>query len=203
VLKLNLLAVPALLMLGLLGPAAHAASLNVVDGNLLGASGVMLGDSLYDVNFVGGTCKIAFNGCDFGFSFLFKNFNDAFDASRALLSQVLIDGPMGSFGSEPSRTNGISLSYGFIYTPVRNVSGFVESAVIRNQILSSSDQVFRGDFRSIKDFSNDQGATLAVWSYAAPPSQVPLPPAYLLLLGGMVSLATCGCRSLRAQPEKS
>jgi hypothetical protein len=37
---------------------AHAATLNVVDGQLMGAFGVDVGGSLYDVEFLDGTVKL-------------------------------------------------------------------------------------------------------------------------------------------------
>ena len=43
---------------------AYAATLNVVDGQLMGASNVSVDGSLYDVQFLDGSCIDLYNGCD-------------------------------------------------------------------------------------------------------------------------------------------
>ncbi len=56
-------------------------------GKLTGATGVNINGTLYDVNFVDGTCSNIFNGCDSNSDF---DFTDAtvLAAGQALLSQV-------------------------------------------------------------------------------------------------------------------
>ena len=56
------LAVLATLCFG--SATASAATLNVVGGQLMGASGVDVGGILYDVEFLDGTCIDLFSGCD-------------------------------------------------------------------------------------------------------------------------------------------
>ena len=86
-------------------------------GHLFGASGVDVGGSFYDVEFVDGSCIDLFDGCDSRWSygpdgwfikdsdFTFNNTADALLASEALLSRVFIDSGGVLFDSIPSATN--------------------------------------------------------------------------------------------------
>jgi hypothetical protein len=87
---------------------ASAASSNVVGGQLMGATGVDVGGTLYDVAFLDGSCIGLFAGCDETSDFVFNSQADAYSASTALLEQVLLDGPYGDFDSEYGLVNGIS-----------------------------------------------------------------------------------------------
>jgi hypothetical protein len=80
--------------------------LNVVGGQLVGASDVNVGGGLYDVEFVDGKCLDLFNGCDSAADFTFNNGTDALLASQALLNEVLLDGSSGLFDAIPSLTMG-------------------------------------------------------------------------------------------------
>ena len=77
--------------LTLMSAGAGAATLNVVGGQLVGASGVDVDGTLYDVEFVDGTCVDLFNGCDESSDFMFTTEAAALMASQALLDQVLIN----------------------------------------------------------------------------------------------------------------
>jgi hypothetical protein len=83
-----------------------AATLNVVGGQLLGASGVIVDGSSYNVGFLDGTCIALYGGCDEVSDFTFQSSSAAELASLALLDQVFIDGSAGSFDSDPEFTNG-------------------------------------------------------------------------------------------------
>src|SRR5262249_27016235 len=89
-------------------PASHAASLIVVDGILYGATDVQVGSKFYNVLFKSDSCRNLFQGCDSQLDFQFggQPVNAAM-AAQALLDQVLIDGPLGAFDSDPTKTNGI------------------------------------------------------------------------------------------------
>ena len=86
--------------------SAFAATLDVVDGQLMGASNVLVDGNLYDVQFLGGTCIALYNGCDAVSDFTFQTSAAAGLASQALLDQVFIDGGGGSFDTDPALTNG-------------------------------------------------------------------------------------------------
>ena len=56
----------------LMASGAQAATLNVLGGQLMGASGVDVGGSLYDVQFLDGTCIDLYSGCDDVSDFTFQ-----------------------------------------------------------------------------------------------------------------------------------
>ena len=93
-------------VLVLVAGGAQAATLNVIDGQLHGASGVLVDGSLYDVQFLDGTCIDLYNGCTDVSDFTFPTSASAILASQALLDQVFLDGVDGQFDSAPSLTNG-------------------------------------------------------------------------------------------------
>jgi len=93
-------------VLVLMASGAQAATLNVVGGQLMGASGVLVDGSLYDVQFLDGTCIDLYNGCDDVSDFTFQTSASAVLASQALLDQVFLDGVYGQFDSSPPLTNG-------------------------------------------------------------------------------------------------
>jgi hypothetical protein len=82
----------------------------VVDAGILtGARNVVVNGTLYDVDFVDGTCVELFSGCDAASDFPFRVSGLAVAASQALLDFVFIDGPAGSFDSDTRITRGCSL----------------------------------------------------------------------------------------------
>lgn len=89
-------------------PAQAAVVLRVSQGNLLGASGVLIGGKTYDVTFSVASCVDLFMGCDEPTEdFAFLNITDGATASQALLDQVLVDGaPEGDFNSMLDRVPG-------------------------------------------------------------------------------------------------
>jgi hypothetical protein len=99
---------------------AQAAVLQVDGGGALrGATGVLVGTKLYDVEFVGGTCQEAFSPCNLGMAFTFDTAGAAL-ASQSLLDQVFVDGPDGSFDSDQHLTFGCvgGSTECVIFTPV-------------------------------------------------------------------------------------
>ena len=96
-------------VLALIASGAQAATLNVVNGQLMGASDVLVDGSLYDVQFLDGTCIDLYNGCDELSDFTFQSQALAELAAQALLDQVFLDGPSGAFDSDPSLTNGCEI----------------------------------------------------------------------------------------------
>lgn len=97
------LLVSATLLLGSNGgDTARAATPEIVDGELAGASGVLVDGTLYDVTFRDGTCAELFDGCDDVSDFPFTTAGAASKASQALLEQVLL----GSYDDEPDLTRG-------------------------------------------------------------------------------------------------
>jgi hypothetical protein len=95
----------------LMASGAQAVTLNVIGGQLHGASNVLVGGSLYDVQFLDGTCIGLYSGCDDVSDFTFQTEASAVLASQALLDQVFP-------GLYPDETYGIGpVDYGIALTP--------------------------------------------------------------------------------------
>jgi len=162
---------------------AHAATLNVVGGQLLGASGVDVGGTLYDVEFLDGTCIALFGGCDELSDFSFTSMAAATQASQALLDQVFIDGTGGNFDTQPSLTNGCAnpsscyaiTPYGLI--PVSHAA--IGTALNLVGVDSASNDVYPIPV----DTTSDPGVVYASWSV------VPEPGTGILLALGLFGLA--------------
>jgi hypothetical protein len=73
----------------LMAGGVQAVTLDVVGAQLMGASNVLVDGSLYDVQFVDGSCIDVFNGCDDVSDFTFQSQAVASLASQALVDQVL------------------------------------------------------------------------------------------------------------------
>lgn len=100
------LAAAALSLAGLAAPALSASLIVDENGDLVGASGVILEEATYEVSFVSGTCAEAFSYCNEPDDFMFDTASKAQAASGALISQVFLDGPLGMFDSDPELTSG-------------------------------------------------------------------------------------------------
>jgi PEP-CTERM motif len=85
---------------------AHASVVLTVSGGLLtGAKGVDVAGTLYDVQFLDGTCDSLFSGCS-GSIFGFSSYFAALAATKALETQVLLDVDAGQFDSDITLTRG-------------------------------------------------------------------------------------------------
>src|SRR3954465_15827217 len=85
--------------------SGHAVELQISGGELTGASEVNVGGTLYNVEFVDGSCNSLFSGC-IDASFTFHTASTAAAAAQALIDQVFTDGPQGNFDSRPELTVG-------------------------------------------------------------------------------------------------
>ncbi len=138
----SLLSVAVLFILA--ASSASAATLNVVGGELLGASGVIVDGSSFNVEFLDGTCIDIYNGCDDVSDFTFQTAAAALLASQALLDLVFLDGA-DLFDSAPELTNGCTnafvcsarTGYGF-------VGGDVSTAQARNEAVQANDMAHFG-----------------------------------------------------------
>jgi hypothetical protein len=96
---------------------ARVATLNIIGGQLMRASGVIAAGSSYDVAFLDGTYIALHSGCDESSDFTFQTAARAALASQALLDQVFLD-DIDVFGFFPDLTNGTSdPERGFVGTP--------------------------------------------------------------------------------------
>ena len=167
------------------------------NGILTGAKGVDVGGRLLDVEFVDGTCQSVFSGCNQVSDFPPFFIDDAFNASRALLDQVLLNGPAGNFDSVVGLTRGCE---GFallceIWTPFLQFS----TPEFYGAINGDDSPGFFDDVDAL-DFVNSTldtsliPAVWAVWSESTSEPGVPGVPEpgtlALLALGGLVLVLT-------------
>jgi hypothetical protein len=171
--------------------SASAATLNVSDGQLMGASGVDVNGALYDVEFIEGTCIALYSGCDEVSDFPFQTEDDARDAAQALLDQVFIDGVYGQFDTIPTLTYGCSyLTNCYAIYPVALHSDDRLFKYMRagNWDAPDFDNVGVGNRYRIKNSSADAPIVYAVWSV------IPEPGTGLLVGLGLVALCARGRR---------
>lgn len=173
---------------------ANAATLNVVGGQLLGATGVIVDGNSYDVAFLDGTCIALYSGCDAVSDFTFQSETEAVLASQALLDQVFLDGAE-LFDSDPTLTAGCTsaqrcmsfVPFGLSGALVRvtfalnNAPPFMDSEVIVATIDPSS------------DLSETGNANYAVWH----PVPVPEPGTAVLMGLGLLAMSVRSPRASR------
>ncbi len=186
----------AVVAVGLSSAPSFAATLNVDgSGQLLGASGVNVGGTLYDVLFKDGTCIAVFDGCDEVSDFAFTTSSAAYAASQALLDQVFVDVSAGSFDSAPALTIGIDdPRVGFAFTPYDyspdfsgNPKAYGSCAINQDSSRADSPSEFCFSVTSPYSTSDQSAYVWAEWTLTA----VPLPAGGMLLLtalGGIAAL---------------
>ena len=181
---------------------AHAATLDIRNGQLFGAVEVDVDGVLYDVAFRDGTCIEFYDGADENTDFPFTNLSNLNDnslvviANQALLDQVFIDSPLGAFDSTPNLTNGcLSPRACDVSTPVLvNANGALGCVGVHNSALGyGRDFIFAGgsvshrafDTRPQEPAPEKDHLVLAVWSET---TSVPIPGAVWLFGSGLAGL---------------
>ena len=169
------------------------AVLNIENGALLGAEGVNINGTMYNVTFQGAPCTLLFNGCNDTSDFFFTDVDSGQAANLALLNQVFKDTLFGLFDSNPNLTNGCtaSTSYCSVITPISpSATGFAIGTFLNNSTLESGDY-YTGIWSNIgieADFGSTRyypSLTYAVWSG---PSPVPVPASVWLFCSGLIAL---------------
>jgi hypothetical protein len=187
--------------LALVGGGAEATTLDVVGGQLMGASGVDIGGTLYNVEFVDGSCVDLFGGCDDLTDFAFSNLPSAALAAQALVSEVFVDGASGAFASDPSLTNGCFSSSVICVALTPWDLDFTTSEVVTrdasNYAASTGISGSSGGGRTWsinQDSGTNTGAFYGALVYARW-TQVPEPSSALLLCFGLLGVAGLKSRS--------
>lgn len=180
---------------------AATVQLNVVGGQLLGASNVEVNGTLYDVEFVDGSCVALFSGCDDVSDFAFSTFQQARAAAQSLGESVFLDGPLGDFDSDPGLTAGIEKSRfgnsGDFFIPYSIDPA--QTAAFRSAFFSNRSTTNDGVGARVAgglrlfDFSNINASAFARFT-PADIAVVPLPAAGGLLLAGLAGLGALRAR---------
>ena len=193
--------------------AQAAVTLDIVGGQLMGASNVVIDGALYDVQFLEGTCIELYNGCDDNSDFApMQTFAFVEQALAALGAQVFVDtGVAGQeFSTNSNLTNGCNdpIQGCWVRTPYSlfphsDPVGFINLGLGRNysnpvySVDSGPSQAFRND-----DTSDSAIYVYAVWTAVAEPEPVPaLPLPGIALL--VASLLGVGAGSLRRSRRAS
>lgn len=168
--------------------SAAAATLVVNgSGQLTGARGIDVGGSLYDVNFLDGSCYGLFDGCDEATDFAFRDDGAKANlAAQALMDQVFVDGAAGLFDSNPNLTLGCSNidNRCTVYTVWKDAT--VNVSDVYNFPGATPD--FRSTGFGLSPFFNTSTTgygVFAKWNVAT----VPVPASLSLLLAGLGGLA--------------
>ncbi len=176
---------------------AGAVTLLIEDGELIGAEGVMVGEEIYDVQFLDGSCVSLFDTCGGGIVGPFGPNPIALVAAQALLDQVLLDVALGDFDSAPALVRGCSdpnLCQIILPTDLpggSNVNGL--------RIVNNSDEMLDAVLNVtaiglLTDTAISSVFTYAVFTLSTAAttgddiSEVPLPGAFAFLLSGLFGL---------------
>lgn len=195
--RMRILAMVAGAVVALAAMSAQAVTLDVRQGRLFGASGVVVGGVTFDVAFVDGSCIALFDGCDGAEDFDFISDAAADVALQALADQVFVDGPAGQFDSDFALTNGCSsTSSCAIFIPVSNDPSNPTLRVAGRTFfnVSPGSLIFGDDFLISSSSDRDRDLTTNGAFVFAQFTQVPLPAALPLMMGGLGVLALVGRR---------
>lgn len=190
-----------LVVLLLLAARSEAAVLNVVGGQLLGASSVDIDGVLYDVEFVDGQCPDLFSGCDAASDFGTSSSATAVLFAEALRDQILIDGPQGSFDSDPGLVAGCGTGEDqCIFIIPYGVDSANSLGVWFYNNASSADTILTGPASTPFGFETGDpfgdGITWARWTLHATPAVPSVSPAASLAL--LALLAASGAWAMRS-----
>jgi hypothetical protein len=178
-------------MLSISGNAVGATLVTDIDGKLMGADGIDINGTEYNVDFVEGSCYSLFAPCLAGHEFTF-NINEALDASWALRNQVFEIPEWSVYDSTPTMTNGCEGAVWSctIFTAYAAGADNMGSAMFENGdgLFFFNNVTTCGNCYKADDTADMAGAVYAVWEEANGPSPVPVPAAAWLFGSGLLGL---------------
>lgn len=168
-----------------------------INGQLLGATGVKVGSTFYDVEFVDGTCTGLFSGCDEPGDFIFNTEDGALAAAEALLDQVFINSDR--YGLVPRLTNGCefipqcTVIIPYAVAAISPLRAAVAAAANRENLIAdfTTTNQFSGTINTIQSAD----VTYAVFTSVQP---VPVPAAVWLFMSGLLGLVYKGRKAGQA-----
>ncbi len=89
-------------------PSYAVVTLDVFNGQLIGAKNVEVNGTFYNVAFADGTCAELFSGCNDNSDFVFSTKSEAQSAVLTLFDDVFLDTALGAFDSIPGLVQGCS-----------------------------------------------------------------------------------------------
>ena len=173
-------------------PVAGAVTYDIVDGHLMGASGISVDGVLYSVQFIDGSCIELYGGCDEASDFTFQTFDAArTGALAALVDQVLVDTgiPGQEFESSVDLVNGCSATHECLIQTPFTVDPNLKLAMLIMRPLPSFDTLLGGSgnpYDPAQSTVSELNRVYAVWSLVAEPTPAPalsLPGMALLVAG--------------------
>jgi hypothetical protein len=145
-------------------------------GDLVAATGVDIGGTLYDVTFQDGTCVALFSGCNGSGDFAFNDLTAAQAAAQALLDQVFRDLIIGLFDSHPERTGGCENTISCTaFVPYAGDGAFVTFAGAANTASEPSDGVVSNVMTASNDPTTVDNTVYAVFTRAVATDADPVP----------------------------
>jgi hypothetical protein len=166
---------PVLGGVALAAQPAQAATLITSGGKLVGATGVIVGSTSYDVTFAEGTCDAVFSGCTAPFTF---NSGTIGLATAALLSQVFV----GAYDT-PNTTYTCGGNNCVTYIPYARSGSVITSGFAWNSYLESYDYTGTTTANISTNTSTNPNTYWAVFSLTPPPV-VPEPSTWALMILG-------------------
>ena len=166
-----------------LSASANAATQVVSGGQLIGATGVNVSGTLYDVSFMDGTGAGLFGlGFNNGDGIIFTGSTAGEAASSALGVQVFLNTPEGDFDDIPSLINGCTHSLAcLVHTPIGGLSARFVRVILGDETYSGISFGSSGN----DNLTLESARTWAVWSVAT----VPIPAAAWLFGSALLTLA--------------
>ncbi len=183
-------------------PLANSATLLYGDDGvtLVGATGVLVGSTYYDVKFVEDYAKnIYYDAGANSWSFTFNTAESAESASYALLDQVFV----GEYDDDPTLTYGVdyyyfgrihtpyNVTYHYLYPERSDLNTYVAFNGLTNVNYYYPDQVFSNGLAYNLNTVNNTSDVCAVWSLTKT-TAVPVPSTVLMLAIGLFGIAGLG-----------